>query len=666
MERAEADPLAIEVFAARRFRAALLVAAALLPILFFRAAALAPRTTIPCEVATPGCLNGDPLLVTSVMARASRRWDRGDFVPKDDRVFAPYPDAWALGEPFLLPALVGHPWAWLSGTAAPAYNVPFYLACAFALLSAGALFSRLSGPGLPALLGAALFAWGPARLNNVGVLSVLWAGLVPLVLAFGLDVLNGRRRALVPFAASWLVLGLGSLYGLLMGAIVALVLLPAVALPVPERRTRLLSLAAASAIAALPLLLVYRPFFLLDRDFDARATRELLEGQSGDLLSLLHAGAFTGPVGRLLAQFGPAFPGGTSALFPTLSVLFALGLLAMLRLRPGRDRAAPPERRPWPWVLLGAASLLFALGPTIRLAGHALSPGPWAVLSPLPVFRAMRGLFRWDQWWDLALAALFVLALSRAATALRGRARGAALLAAASLVVLDIWPRPIPSAVVPVASPFTKAIRRLPEDAIVAVHPYTRETATRGTWDEILHGRRLLDSYQTFAPPVHRWLHARASTAPLTESLALYRELGASAVDVDRERLGAADRAAIDALLRAPDGSGVTLAFVAGPRVLLVYPPRRPVLVDPLAASGLVFRNGVATVPGREGRLAFRLRRAAWPVTVTGDAGAGVSAPARLTWDLVGVGGLRARLDPAPPAGAVVRGEGGRLIGRAE
>ncbi|MGE5345113.1 MAG: hypothetical protein ACM3JH_04085 [Acidithiobacillales bacterium] len=663
MERAEASPLGVEAFAARRFRACLFVAALILPLLYFRETALAPRTRIPCEVTTPGCLNGDPLLVTSVMVRAARRWERGDLALRDDRVFAPYPDAWALGEPFLLPALVGHPWARLSGTPAPGYDVPLYIACSATLLSAGALFSRLAGPGLPALLGAVLFAWGPARLNNIGVLSVLWAGLVPFVLAFGLDVLRGRRHAPLLLAASWLALGLGSLYGLLMGAIVALILLSAAALPVAERRKRLLAAAGASAAAALPLLAIYRPFFFLDRDFGARATRELMEGQSGDLLSLLHAGAYTGPVGRFLERFGPMFPSGTSALFPMLSVLFVLGLLAALRLpSPGYESGAP-ERRPWPWVLLGTASLLFALGPTIRLAGRALFPGPWALLGSFPAFRSMRGLFRWDQWWDLALAALFVLALASAASALRGRARGAALLAASSLVALDVWPRPVPSTEAPSAAPFTQAIRSLPRDAIVAVHPYTRETATRGTWEETLHGRRLLNSYQTFAPPVHRWLFARSATAPLAESLALYRELGASAVDVDRDRLAAADRAALDALLRSSEGSGVVRVVEAGPRVLLLYPPRQPLLVDPMTTGGLLFRGGVAAVPAPPGRLVFRLRSASWPVTVVAG---GRSSKATLTWDLVGVGGLRARLAPAPPAGAEVRSEGERPIGRAE
>ncbi|MFI5181967.1 MAG: hypothetical protein ACHQPI_11285 [Thermoanaerobaculia bacterium] len=650
-----------EAFATRHFRALLVAAALLLPPIFFRAAATAPLSRIPCEVATPNCLNGDPLLVTSVLTRASRRWDRGDLSTQDDRVFAPYPDAWAMGEPFLLPALVGHPWARLLHAPAPGYNVPLYLACAAAVLSAGALFSRLSGPGLPALLGAILFAWGPARLNNLGVLSVLWAGLVPLVLAFGLDALDGRRRALPLFTASWLALGLGSLYGLLMGALVAAIVFTAAVLPVRERFRRLPAVTAAAAAAAVPLLLVYEPFFHLEKDFEAHVSRELMEGQSGELLSLFHAGAFNGPVGALLERFGPSFPGGTSALFPTFAVLFALGLLAALRPRASERLAAPPERHFWPWIVLAAASFLFAMGPTIHFAGRPIFPGPWALLSPLPVFRSMRGPFRWDQWWDLALAALFALALGRALSALTGRLRGAAASAVLALVVLDVWPRPVPAADVPSDAPFTTAIRALASDAIVAVHPYVREIATRGTWEQTLHGRRLLDSYQTFAPPVHHWLYARTATAPLAESIALYRELGASAVDIERSRLTSNDRVWLDAVLRVPEQHGVLQSVEAGSRVLLVMPLLTPILVDPLLVGNLAFRGGIATLAATPGRLVFRLRSASWPVTILAG---GSSSKATLTWDLVGVGGLRVRLAPVPPSGAEVRAADGHPIGR--
>ena len=222
----------------------------------------------------------------------------------------------------------------------------------------------------------------------------------------------------------------------------------------------------------------------------------------------------------------------------------------------------------------------------------------------------------------------------------------------------------MPAASLPGPSPFQAELSALDPDAVVAVHPYRRETAARGTWEETLHGRRLLNSYQTFAPPIHRWLFARGGGAPLAESVALYRELGAAAVDVDRNRLDDAGRAELDALVSSPRGDAPIRVATAGSRVLLLLEPREPVLIDPLAVDGLVFRSGVAAVPGPPGRVAFRLRAASWPVTLRGPDG---SLPGRLTWELFGVGRLRARIEPVPPPGReVVLSETGRVVGRTE
>ena len=87
-------------------------------------------------------------------------------------------------------------------------------------------------------------------------------------------------------------------------------------------------------------------------------------------------------------------------------------------------------------------------------------------------------------------------------------------------------------------------------------------------------------------------------------------------------------------------------------------------LVDPLAVDGLVFRAGVAAVPGPPGRVAFRLRAASWSVLLRAPEAA---TPARLTWELFGVGRLRARIEPVPPPGReVVLRETGRVVGRTE
>ena len=54
-------------------------------------------------------------------------------------------------------------------------------------------------------------------------------------------------------------------------------------------------------------------------------------------------------------------------------------------------------------------TFLFALGPTVHVLGRPLFPGPWRILTEVPVFSSMRGLFRWEQWYGLAIAACVVM-----------------------------------------------------------------------------------------------------------------------------------------------------------------------------------------------------------------------------------------------------------------
>ena len=628
------------------------------PLLYFPEAARSPRTLIPCEVEDPGCLSGDTILVATVMARAGARL--GERVPldRDDRVFAPYPDAWATGEPCLLPALVGAPWAALFRSHALGYNVPHFLACVLTTLAAGGLFARLAGRGWAALLAAVVFSWGPARMNNFGVLTVLWAGILPFVLLFGLRFLRrGRPRDLLFTSLAWLSLGLGSLYGLAMGALVAAFTLGSLGLTSAAGRRRLLPLALSSAGAALLLGLLFRPYFRAASDLGVNVTRAAMEGQSADVLSLLHTGVFSGPTRALLDRFGPLFPNGTSALFPTFFVLLALVLFAWTR-----TPACRLERRPAFWFALALLAFSFALGPTIRCAGRPLGAGPWRLLSALPVYGAMRGLFRWDQWYGFALAAGAALALGRAARAV-SPSRGRALLAGACLVALfDVWPRPVPAAAFPPPSPFTALYRALDRDAVVAVFPYTRESSQRSWSEQLHHGRRVLNGFQTFLPPIHAWLFQRLVAAAPAEALAFLREAGADAVEIDGSALDPPSRALLARLAGAPPGF-VREVHAAGERVVFLLERGDPLLVDSRLLKGLEFRHGrTALVGSRPGRLVFRLGPERRRVLLRSG---GRAWEGTLALPLVGVGSVPAELSAAAPAGSTVEdARTGVLVGR--
>ncbi len=641
----------------RAFRALLLALGFVAPLPFLADVARRPLELVPCGPPPLGCRLGDPAIATSVLARAWSRFERGEAWNRDDRVFAPYPDSWGLSEGYLAEAIVGYPWARLMRSPAAGYNVPYALACMLAFWSSGALFLRLAGPGWPALLGAFLFAWSPGRLNGIGVLTVLWAGLVPLAIAFGLDVLRrGRWRDALLFGATWLAVGMGSLYGLLMGSLTAGLVLAPCGLLRPERRRRIPLLLAAGAAAALPLVILHRPLFDLGRDFDVKISMRTFTGQSADLASLLHHSGFSVPLKAGFDRLLPGFPPGAPGFFPGLTALGAAGLRLLLprfqRPSPRRLEPASPETDLGLWAGLAAVTFLFALGPTVHLLGRPLFPGPWRLLTGVPVFSSMRGLFRWDQWFFLAVAACVVLSLAASARHFRSSLPGKCLVAAfVFLLALDLWPRPIVASALPGPSPFQDRLVSLDRDAVVAVYPFERTTSERAWVEQIFHGRRVLNGFQSFPPPIHLWLDDVSRTRPAAETLAIYRELGAEAIDVDLASVPPGRRRdTLDACAAMLARGDVRHVERAG-RILLLPPPLSPLLVDPLALRQVQFDGQVAVREGVPGRLMFRLRSGTLPVRI--DAGSD-SVASVLRIPLVGAGGLTLRLDDVPSKGAHV------------
>ena len=658
----------------RRFLAILAIVSLCGPLLVFREAFRDSLERIPCGRPVPNEQLGDPVIVLSVMGRAWARWDLGDFSRRDDRVFAPYPDTWPLGEPFLLPALVGYPWARLTGSFAAGYNLPFFLATAGACFAAGLLLADLAGPGWPALAGAILYAWCPGRLNNFGVLGTMWAGFVALVLLFGLRFLRaGRPRDALAASLALLVVGFGSPYPLAMGSVVVAV----VAAVSARSLRRLAGLGFALGAAMLLLGFAYSPYLRLARDFDAPVGRTSIEAHAADLLALFHTGVFAGPLRDLLDRLVPGFPEGASALFPTLTaVAVCLAGAILLRkggrppsVRGGARRGVGTARSPRhaarslaPWLLLAAVSFLFALGPTIRLAGHAVAPGPYALLAELPGFSGMRGIHRWDQWFGLGVIVASTLVLGRLLRALPVR-RGIVLLASVvPLLVLDVWPRAVPAQVVPPSSPFNATIRGLPSEAMVAAWPFRRDTSERAWVEQLYHGRRVVTGFQTFPPPIHGWLSAFLADKPFEAAFAIYAELGVSAVDVDLAAVSRREGDRIQALLAGGVLPGVRAAMRAPSRLLLLLEPRAPLLVAAGDLSGLRFDGASAVVLSAPGRLAFRLGSGQVDVEIESAAGRSLDV---LLIPVVGAGELVASLSRPLPPGAIVRSTSdSREIGR--
>jgi len=149
-------------------------------------------------------------------------------------------------------------------------------------------------------------------------------------------------------------------------------------------------------------------------------------------------------------------------------------------------------------VLFGA----LALGPFVHVAGlNTYVPGPWAFLRYVPLVGLARTPARFSVVAMLALSVLFAAALAWLAARWPGRRRRV-LLAAAALVIFELWPapRPLYSAAVPpfyarvaAASPDLRLLE-LPvgvRDGTSSVGNFT----ARSQFFQTVHGKRLVGGY---------------------------------------------------------------------------------------------------------------------------------------------------------------------------
>jgi hypothetical protein len=623
-----------------------------LPLAVFHRTALAPATNLVAALPSANPFD-DPTTNATAIARAWARWERGDLSTIDDRVFAPAPNALPCGEWFPLAAIVGYPFRTFFDSIPAGINAPYYFALIAFPVLLYAFYARLAGPGAIAAIAAFAVAYGPGRMNSLGVLNCVFTGFVFLAVLAARDwVAKGRARDLILFAAALVVQGLASLYGIAMGLVWAVPAFFLFAGRGAWRPRRTLPLAGAGVVAFGLLAIPYRPYFRIADELGIAPARGVFDQHAADILSLLHGGIFGGPVRDALERLVPGFPLGAAAFFPTLAFGFAIAAWAATD---GRR-----VRTPLPWLALAAALFVCSLGPTIHVAGRVVAPGPYRLVTGLPVFSSLRGIHRYDQWFDVALGAAAVLALD----ALSGLARAKAVRAAfAGLALLDAWPADVPSTLFPAASAYADRLGALPRDASVAVYPWNRPSSTQAWIDQLRHGRRVVNGWFTYAPATHAWAESVLPSLPVSGAFVLLRELGASVIAVDTRLLTPTQRAAL-----AEPGPGTFEALSVTeipPFVLYRFEPKAPCLVDSAAPPPLVFRARTAGVGCRASRLVFRLGLEERPVVVRAPGGAVSRASVR--YPVASPSPMRITLSAdAPPGASVEDARTGRAVGRVE
>lgn len=631
-----------------RWLAAVWIAAALVPLAVFHRTAVAPASRLVAALPSANPLD-DPATNATAIARAWARWERGDVRIADDRVFAPVPDALATGEWLPLASIVGYPFHALTGSVPAGVNAAYFLAVFSFPVLLYAFYARLARPGLAPAVAAFAVAYGPGRMNTLGVLAGLSTAFALLAAMAACDFLRkGRGRNLALFGAALVAQGLFSLYGIALGLVFAVPAVLIVAGKEAFRPRRAAALAGTGLAAFLLLTIPYGPYFRIGESLGVVPGIRTFEAHSADLLSLLHGGIFGGPVRDALERLVPGFPLGAAAFFPTLAFTFAIGLWA------ARGRSA---RSPIPWLGLAAALFLCSLGPTIHVAGRPIGPGPYRLLTGLPVLSSLRGIHRFDQWFDVALGAAAVLSLA----AVAGHAKAAAFRAAfTGLALLDLWPADIPATAFPAPSAYVDRLTALPRDASVALYPWNRSTSTQAWIDQLSHGRRVVNGWFTYAPATHTWTERTLAALPVSGGVALLREMGASVIAVDRRALPGPARADVDAL--AAGVGGIEAREEVAGFTLLRLARREPCFIRP-GSPPLVFRGRTAEAACRPDGLVFRAGPEQRDVLLRPSDGSPVRASLRAP--VASPPPLRFTLSADAPAGTRVEdAKSGRVLGQ--
>jgi len=428
-------------------------------------------------------------------------WERHALLTSPTRLphgnmFFPLRYTLGMDEPVLGTSVLVLPLALVTDDAVLLYNVARLLTFALSALSAYLLARALGAAEGPSLLAGAAFAFSPVRVDQIAHLSTLGTQWLPLVVLFAFRFFrDGRARDALAAGALFAL----EAYACGYHGVIGLLVLPLSFLPLLWGRwSRLPWAVAAAGLAAILLL----PLYLLHRA--ALEPLGYVRGPeetatfSAALESFLATSSWNHVWGEATASFRTTY---SNNLFPGLALpLLALGGGITL-WRSGRR----PSREALALVVMALATVAVALGPEVRVLGHDLFPGPFALARELPLFRMIRVPSRAGIFLVLPLAMLAAKALTA------WRPRPVVLGAVAALAIAETLIAPIPmpawAQVVdtrkpppPVyawlaAQPGTPVIAELPMLDIRGIfeHPAHHESiylvqSTRGHWKTLVNG----------------------------------------------------------------------------------------------------------------------------------------------------------------------------------
>jgi hypothetical protein len=423
---------------------------------------------------------GDPCIDGWVLSRVSHQLLHDPLRPFDGNIYFPSYDSVLLTDPLLGPSVLVLPLRLFSANPILLYNGAILLVLTLSSYGFYRLALRLGAARGAALLAGVAIPFSASQTDHLFHLNLLTLTFFPFLLAAILDLIESPRLRPALVAGACFALQAGtSGYHAFSAALLALVCLGWGVRRLGDWRVWGYGLLAAG-LAAL-LLAPYLTGFLWVGRHEADMHRELsvAAGMSMDLAGLVASKARV--LQGVLPDGQPFFPG-----FVTLG--FAGFALRDLR----RDRYVPLL------CLVAVAGYSLALGPEVRLAGHRLGPGPFALLrNVVPFLDAMRHPLSFAVLGQIGLGLLACLGLSRSGLA-RSRAGLAAVLAAATLETFTVGP----------------ARKEAPRALLVPGTPGS------GSHSGAALRRRRLDLVGRLAPAQNRKRHQRLRACALPGALA--------------------------------------------------------------------------------------------------------------------------------------------------
>ena len=465
--------------------------------------------------------DGDPLMVTWVLAWVAHQLPRAPAHLFDANIFHPEQNTLAFSETLILPGLIAAPLHWLGVGPILVHNLVFLSGFALSGVGVALLIRRLTGNAGAAIVAGIVFAFPPYRIDHYPHLQLQQTQFIPLALwAFHRLLDTGRMRdgALLGVFVACQMMSC-TYYGLFlipyMAVVCGTMLIAAQTLP----RERVAALLVAGAIAAVLMIPVGRAY-LAAREVVGERGRAEAAASSATWRNYLAPPELNLVYGKVFARFREP----ERRLFPGF-VAVALAIAGV-------------------WPPLNGVRVAYGLG---LLLAFDVSLGFNGLLYPalydyfLP-FKALRVPARMGLMVGFSLAVLAGYGAARIARRLRSEAMGRAVLTAlAGMMLVEYASAPLEFWRAPLAPPaiYDDLVRDRGDSptAVLFEFPTSPLADPSYLYFSTFHWQSLVNGYSGFFPPSYLRLAAAIQNFPDDRSMNAIKSHGARYLLIHGERL---------------------------------------------------------------------------------------------------------------------------------